>query len=270
MNLRLVEALRSHWPEYLCEAGGLGIFMFTTCVFTVLLEHPMSRVHELITSAFVRRAIAGVALGATLLAIYYSPMGKRSGAHLNPAFTINFALLGKVKPADTLFYVMFQILGGTTGVLVAWVLTGMALENTEVNFAVTAPGPRGPFIAFVAELLISFGLMFTVLVTANTPRLTMKTPWFAAALVAAYVTWEKPLSGMSLNPARTLASAIPARYAPDLWVYLTAPLLGMFLAAQLYRLLFGMHSIYCVKLNHHNRGKCIFRCRYAELSEPRS
>ena len=89
----------------------------------------------------------------------------------------------------------------------------------------------------------------------------------AGALVAIFITFEAPFSGMSMNPARTLASAFSAGEFPSIWIYFTAPPLGMFFAAQLYRLRGGAPAVHCAKLNHHNHTRCIFRCRFAELEK---
>ena len=75
-----------------------------------------------------------------------------------------------------------------------------------------------------------------------------------------YLTVEAPLSGMSMNPARTFASAVSARLWTALWVYFTAPPLGMLLAAEVYVRLKGARRVICAKLHHHNRKRCIFRC----------
>ena len=76
---------------------------------------------------------------------------------------------------------------------------------------------------------------------------------------------EAPLSGMSMNPARTLASAVPALTRTAFWVYLTAPPLGMLLAAQAYVSRRDIARVFCAKLHHDNEQRCIFRCRYSEL-----
>src|SRR5947209_10287552 len=83
-----LESIAGHWPEYLIEAAGLGLFMLSACTFGVLLEHPMSPVSAWIESPMARRALIGIAMGLTAIGIVYSPWGKRSGAHLNPALTL--------------------------------------------------------------------------------------------------------------------------------------------------------------------------------------
>jgi aquaporin Z len=259
----------SHWPEYLIEAAGLGAFMVSACMFTVLLHHPASPVTQALPSSFLRTALTGVAMGLTLIAIVYSPWGKRSGAHLNPVFTLTFFRLGKVAPRDAAFYVMAQFAGGFAGVVVSALILGALIRDPAVNFAVTVPGPGGPGIAFVAELGISFLLMTMVLISTNTPGVARYTGLFAGAMVATYITLESPLSGMSMNPARTLASALPAGVFSSLWVYFTAPLLGMMLAAEVFVRIRGLHAVHCAKFHHDNPQRCIFRCNYGELSARR-
>lgn len=262
-----LQALRTHWPEYLMEAGELGIFLLSACVVTAVLQHPGSPVRRQIDSDILRRFLTGLAMGATLLGIVYSPWGKRSGAHLNPVITLNYFLLGKIERWDAAFYVVAQFLGALAGVATASLIAGSALMHESVHFAATVPGTGGRALAFAAEVLISFGMMFTVLATSNSKRFSRYTPYLAAALVAAYITFEAPLSGMSMNPARTLGSAAWAGDWAALWIYFTGPFLGMFLAAQSYRRLRGAGNIFCAKLHHHNDKRCLFRCNYAALAK---
>src|ERR1700759_2549094 len=101
----MLEALKKHWPEYLMEAAELGIFMISASVFTIMLFPPASPAVHAIASDFVRRALTGFAMGITAIALIYSPWGKQSGAHINPAVTLTFLRLGKVAPWDAVFYV---------------------------------------------------------------------------------------------------------------------------------------------------------------------
>jgi aquaporin Z len=107
--------------------------------------------------------------------------------------------------------------------------------------------------------------MSVVLRVANTARLAPYTPLFVGGLVATYITLEAPVSGMSMNPARSLASAVPAGAWEALWIYFVAPPIGMLLAAELYVRRRGLAAVFCAKLHHDNARRCIFRCRYAEV-----
>jgi len=260
-------ALRAHWPEYLMESAELGFFMVSACFFTTLLEYPASPVHHMLPNAFLRHALSGLAMALTLLLLIHSAWGKRSGAHMNPAMTLMFLRLGKMESWDGFFYVVFQFVGGLSGVVFSSLVIGEALAHPSVNFAATQPGIWGTGAAFVAEVLISFLLATTVLAASNHKDLSRFTPYFAATLVATYITFEAPFSGMSMNPARTLGSAIPAHAFHALWVYFIAPPLAMLIAAEVYLRVSSARAVYCAKLNHHNAARCIFRCRYMELQQ---
>lgn len=268
----MLEALRHHWPEYLIETTGLGTFMISACVFTVLLEHPASPVALSIADPLWKRAVIGIAMGLTAIALIYSPWGKRSGAHFNPSVTIAFFGLGKITSGDACFYIVAQFAGAATGVLICAALLRPWITDSRVNYAVTAPGPYGGKVAFVSEFLISFLLMAMVLVFSNNKRLSAFTGVFAGLLVATYITVEAPLSGMSMNPARTLGSALPAHMWKDWWIYFSAPPLGMIAAARTYAKLAGVHNVICAKLHHGSAETCIFRCGYrrtdAEPAQP--
>ncbi len=231
------------------------------CGFTALLEHPASPVHQAIPSSFIRRMLIGAAMGATAVALIYSPWGKQSGAHFNPAVTLTFYRLGKVSRWDAIFYILAQFVGGVAGVLATLAVLGPVIRHSSVNYVVTVPGAGGAVVAFLGELVISFVLMLTVLTVMKTARLARFTGWFAGALVALYITAEAPLSGMSMNPARSFGSALPAHLWTAWWIYFTAPPLGMLLAAELYQRRHRIPVI-CAKLHHHNDKRCIFRCGY--------
>jgi aquaporin Z len=206
----------------------------------------------------------GLAMGLTAASIIYSPWGKQSGAHLNPSVTLTFFRLGKVQAWDALFYVVAQFAGGLAGVLLVAEVIGSLLSHTSVNYVATIPGSGGPVIAFVAETVISFVLISVVLTVSNIASLNRFTGLFAGTLVATYISLEAPISGMSMNPARSFGSALPAQLWTALWIYFTAPPLGMLLAAQVYLWLKGHRAVMCAKLHHQNDRRCIFRCNYAK------
>ncbi|MGE0682921.1 MAG: MIP/aquaporin family protein [Candidatus Binatia bacterium] len=247
------------------EGAELGLFMISACLFVALLEYPASPIHHVLPHPTLRRVLIGVAMGITAILIIYSPIGQRSGAHFNPAVTLAFWRLGKVETWDTVFYTLFQFIGGTLGVLISALLLGMVITDSTVNYAVTIPGPDGVWIAFIAEFIISFILMSMVLRVSNTKHLGRFTGVFAGIMVATYISLEAPYSGMSMNPARTFASAFPAQLWTAWWVYFTAPPLGMLLAAELYLRQHSVYKVFCAKLHHHNNKRCIFRCNWDAL-----
>ncbi len=248
------------------EAWGLGLFMVSAGLFATLLEHPAFPVREAIGNGLLRRIPMGLAMGLTAIAIIYSPWGQRSGAHINPAVTLTFYRLGKIHKSDAFFYVLFQFLGGLSGLLLIGLIMGPWLAHPNVKYVATVPGHSGVGIAFMAEAVMAFGLMTMILWTTNRAKLASLTGIFAGIFVASYIILEAPYSGMSINPARTFASAVPARVWTAFWLYMTAPALGMLLAAELYVRTRGLQKVYCAKLHHRNTKRCIFHCRYGDMS----
>lgn len=263
------DALARHWPEYLIEAAALGLFMVSACLVTALLEHPASPARQAIADPFARRVLIGLAMGATAVALIYSPWGKRSGAHMNPAVTLTFLRLGKIERADALWYVAAQFAGGALGVATAAALAGrMIIGDPAVDYVVTRPGAHGAAAAFAAEALISGVLMLAVLGVSNRPAINRFTGLVAGALVALYIALEAPVSGMSMNPARSFGSAASALHWPDLWIYFAAPLAGMLAAAEIFVRVRGRAAVLCCKLHHENAARCIFRCGYVHHVAP--
>lgn len=257
----MVESLLTHWPQYSMECALLALFMIAACVAVVIVNHPLSPVARVIRSPLRRRVVIGVLMGLTAVALIYSPWGQRSGAHMNPATTLTFFVLGKVQAWDALFYIAAQFVGALLGVRLAGLALGRLVAHGAVNYAATTPGQRGGRTAWLAEFAIAFGMMSMVLWSTNHAVTQPFTGLFAGALVASYIAIEAPLSGMSMNPARSLGSAIPARALRCMWIYFTAPPLAMLCAAGLYVAVSGLESVYCARLNHTGRAACIFNCR---------
>jgi aquaporin Z len=256
---------RRHWVEYGIEAAALGVFMIVAAAGATLLQHPASPVRQAIADPVVRRLLMGLAMGLTVIAIVYSPWGTRSGAHLNPAFTFTFFRLGKVPAGDTLGYAAAQFTGAVAGILLAALLLRGLLAAPQVNYVATLPGRWGSGLAFLGELTIAFIQMTMVLHVSNTRRLAPYTGVFAGALVAIYIVVEEPLSGMSLNPARSFGPALLAQAPGTLWIYFAGPQLGMLLAAETYVRTRGLASVFCAKLHHGAHAPCPFNCRYHEM-----
>lgn len=226
-------AARPSFRVYAMDGALLGLFMVSACVSVVLVEHPASPVRTLIESELLRRALVGAAMGLTAVGLVYSPWGKRSGAFMNPALTLCFLRLHKLGPLDAVGYIVAQLVGGTLGVVASSLLLGARLSAPAVNYVVTMPGSHGSSGAWLAEFAISFVMVTVVMAVKRIPRLAPRTGLFAGALVALFITFEAPLSGMSLNPARTFASSVVANCWNGWWIYFTAPVLGMLAAAEL-------------------------------------
>ena len=251
-------SIQSHWREYGMEGALLGCFMISACLFGILYEFPGSPVRQAIESDALRRLLMGLSMGLTAMAIIYSPWGKQSGAHINPAITLTYYRLGKIPLGDALFYMAAQFTGAVAGVALVTVFLRESLVDPHVRFVATVPGSAGVILAVIAEFVIAFLLMSAVLYLSNIPRVSRFTGVAAGCLVAIYISLEAPLSGMSMNPARTFGSAFWAGIFENLWIYFVVPPLAMLAAAEV-RLRFpGGHSIGCCKLHHDNPKRCIF------------
>jgi aquaporin Z len=256
-----IGALRGHWPEYLIEGWALGMFMISAGLVTTLLDYPGSPLNQALHDSDLRRVLTGICMGLTAMALIYSPWGKRSGAHMNPAVTLTFLRLGHVTGWDAFFYIFAQFAGGTLGVLLVLATLGDAFAEPPIRYVVTLPGSHGVAVALLAEFVISFVMMTAILHWSNSRRLMRYTGICAGILVATWISIEGPLSGMSMNPARTFASALPGNVWTAFWIYVIAPIAGMQAAATLFVWHRGRDAVTCAKLMHPDDQRCI-HCGY--------
>lgn len=249
------------------EAAGLAGFVFGAGLLTTLLEHPDSPVRQSMSElpTLLRRVPLGLCMGAYIAGIIYSPWGQRSGAHINPSVTWTFYSLGKIKLWDALLYTLAQFAGAIFAAQLMKAMLGEWYAHPSVNYTVTAPGREviGTELAFVAEVMISFGLMLVMLLAINSERWEKLAGLFAGLLIAVYLIVETPFSGMSMNPARTFGSALTARQWSGWWIYFTAPPLAMLLAGKVYERLRRDQVKGCAKLYHRQDKPCIF-CGHKE------
>jgi len=227
-------SLKKNWKHYLQEALGLAVFMMSACFFGAKLFSETSSWHQAIPNTMGRNILMGVLMGVTALFIFYSPWTAPSGAQINPAVTLTFLRLDKMCRYDAMFFIIFQIAGGTIAVYVMQLLMGSILTSPPVNSAVTVPGKPGLWWAVITEFLIAFVTMSMVLFTSVHEKLNRYTRIFAGCLVCTWVIVAGPVSGFGMNPARSLASALPAKTWTAFRIYLIMPLAGMLLAAELF------------------------------------
>jgi aquaporin Z len=222
------------WRDYVIEGLLLAGFMISASAFTILLEHPRGLLSGAVIDPLARRFVVGSAMGLTAAVLIYSRWGARTGAHMNPAVTLALSRLRRMRRRDVAGYLLGQFAGGVTGMAVSALLFGSALSHASVNWVITRPGATGVAAAFVAELVMTALMMAVVLRLSSDPRWEARTGIASAALLVAFITFEAPLSGMSLNPARTLGPALFAQDFTGLWIYFIAPPAGMTLAALAY------------------------------------
>jgi aquaporin Z len=232
--MQMKAAFKKNWKHYLQEAMGLAIFMISACFFSAMLFSEKSSWYHTIHSGMIRNILMGVAMGATALFIFYSPWTAPSGAQINPAVTITFLRVDKMCRYDAMFFIIFQIIGGMIAVYLMQLLMGGILTDAPVRSAATVPGKAGIWWALITELIIAFITMSMVLFTSDHNKLKKYTRVFAGCLVCTWVIVAGPVSGFGMNPARSLASALPAGIWTAFWIYLIIPFAGMLLAAEFY------------------------------------
>jgi aquaporin Z len=230
------------WKSYLIEAWALGMFMISATFFVVLFEHPAFYLNILIPSSTIRRMCIGFAMGITAILLIYSKWGKYSGAHMNPAVTLANYRLKRISLTDAVGYIFFQLAGASFAMVLLRSYFQMYLVYPSVNYIVTQPGKTGVAAAAIAEFLISFTMFLSVMILSNS-RYAKYTGYFAGVLLFIFISVEAPLSGMSINPARSFASAIVAGSWDSFWLYIVAPVAGMQFSAYLYRkFYFSIHG----------------------------
>jgi aquaporin Z len=263
-----LKAFQLHWRIYLIESWSLGMFMVSASFFVILIEHPDSPIRQGIPDATLRRILVGLAMGITAVLLIYSKWGKRSGAHMNPAVTLTFLTQNRICKEDAFWYIIFQFIGAILGVEIYQLFLYKYISDPGVNYVVTIPGPMGIWVALVMEFLLSFIIILTVLLSSNSKKMAPYTGYFVGILLILYITFEAPLSGMSINPARTLGSALVANEWQGLWLYFVGPIAGMLVGGYVYRYwYYRKNNGDCSSMKFHLSGNN-HNCPTYEVLEP--
>jgi aquaporin Z len=222
------------WLLLAAEFAGTAMLVAVGLSIVILSFGQGSPVIRLIPSAGWRRLIAGFLFGTTGALIAVSPLGKESGAHINPVVTLGFWLMGTLRARHALGYVLSQLTGAVVGALplMAWGEMG-----SSVAFGATLPGvDYGIWWALLGEVATTFALIVGLFFFLRHRRLRPATPALFPILYAAMVFLEAPISGTSTNPARSLGPAVVSGAWHGWWVYWLGPLLGAVLGVAVYRL----------------------------------
>lgn len=260
-DLSLGASLRRHWPEYGVEALFLGLFVLVAGVVAAWIQAPAAVGLPGSPDIVARRVLGGLVVGLVVTAMIYSPWGRRSGSHLNPAITLAYARLGKIGRWDALFYLVAQVVAGLAAValLRSGVLLPAAVSPASLS---TSLGPNTMWAAFATELVLSASAMLLILFTSNHASWFRFTGVLYALLIMLIVACAAPLSGFGMNLARLLAVDLSGAAAAAAWLNLLPPLIGMQLAVEAWRLFTGRAQPLCAKLAHNTHGRCIFRCQH--------
>jgi aquaporin Z len=220
-----------HWPEWSAELAGTALLLIGGLGAVTLDFGRHSPVAPLLPSNSLRLLLTGALFGGTGSLIAISPLGRISGAHLNPAVSLSFWISGKMHHHDILAYVVSQSIGAIAGTLALRLIWP---DLASVGYGVTLPAPGvDPVAAAALEAGMTAALVVTILLFVSSMRTARYTPLAVWVLVALLVWQGAPLTGTSLNPARSLGPALVARNLDDLWIYLVGPPAGAALASLL-------------------------------------
>ena len=252
--------MRRNLSAYLSEFAGTAIMLFIGVSAVAFMWGPGSPV-PVVPNGALRRLLTGILFAGGATAVVYSPLGQISGGHINPAVTLAFWRLGKVSARDAVIYVVMQFAGAFVGAYAAGVAWGGLTRG--VQYAATVPGEGYTWAgALAAETAITFLLVFLIFVCVNKPKVAPRTGLLAGSLVALLVMIEAPVTGTSLNPARTLGPAVLAPNYTGLWIYFAGPAAGALIAVAAFTGQWGKQTV-CAKLYHTEKYPCPFdQCSY--------
>jgi aquaporin Z len=248
-----------HWAEYIAEVIGTALVVFvglSTAVFNFGEGLPME---QLIPDRGIRLLLTGVVFAGSGSLVAISPLGKLSGAHINPAVSLAFWIQGKMSQLDFIGYIVGQFLGGTIGAFLLEAVWGKYAAS--VNNGMTLPGTDYSLLfVFSAEIYMTFLLVLSISVFLSSHRLMQWTPLMTWLLMTIMVWLGSPISGTSVNPARSFGPALVTWFWQDQWIYCLAPILGSLMAVGVFRQLSrGRRSILTGKLFHVPNYRCIFK-----------
>lgn len=254
-----------HVGEWASELIGTAILVFAGLSAVTLVFHPESVFQEWIPSMSARLLLVGLVFAVIIVAIATSPIGRLSGAHLNPVVTLAFWITRHAHPHDLFGYWTAQLVGGVLGALALRVVWGQMAA--DVGYGAISPQVGTGAAVAIEALMVSVlvAAMFLFLSAHATVRWTP----VAAGLVVAVTTWlGAPLTNTGLNPARTLGPSIVSGQWQDWWVYISGPALGAALVALLWRMV--PRIILTAKLFHDPSYRSVLRSHLPARRHPRA
>jgi aquaporin Z len=211
----------------------------------------------LVPNDYIRRFLSVLLFSASATVIIYSPLGRISGGHINPAVTLAFFRLGKLTTKAAVAYIVAQFAGAVAGTAAVRFVWGARASN--VRLGATLPGHTGIWVALGIETLATFLFMSLILTFIIRPRIAHFTAAAGGLFGIFLAFFSFPYSGASLNPARSFGPALLEELWATLWIYFVGPSIGAVAAATLFR----NRIIPCGKLFHDSSYTCNFEnCLY--------
>jgi aquaporin Z len=233
VNPRESKSLEVYAKLFFSELVGTALLVGIGVSIVILNFGAGSPVAILLPDSGVRRLVTGFLFGVVGGSIAVSPVGKVSGAHINPVVTLAFWTKRKMTTGHASGYVMAQLSGAVLG---AWPLLGWGLMGKSIDFGATCPGSGyTAWQAMLGETVTTFGLIVGIFMFIGHRRLRSYTPLLFPFLYAAMVYLEAPVSGTSTNPARSLGPSLVSGNWHGWWVYWIGPLIGTLLALAVHR-----------------------------------
>ncbi|MDI1323996.1 MAG: aquaporin [Algoriphagus sp.] len=218
-----------HWRAYLSEMAGTALLLTIGLSIVIFLFGAGTPMEQLIPNLNVRRVISGFLFGGTGALIALSPIGRESGAHINPAVTMVFFLFGKITKRVAIAYSIAQLIGAIIGCLplLLWGVWGQSID-----FGATYPGAGYSVSeAFWGEVITTFTMVSLLVIFVGFHKIRPFTPLIFPFLYAIMVPIEAVISGTSTNPARSFGPAVISGVWNDWWIYWAGPITGALLAA---------------------------------------
>jgi aquaporin Z len=243
-----------HWKEWEAELAGTAVLLFAV----VTAKYWAVRAGPPFSDPTIRVTIVGTVAGLVVVGVAFSPLGRRSGAHLNPAVTIGLWLQKVTGRADLAGYCAAQIIGGIVGVAAAraW---GPRVADATVHWAVIAPAARiNEATAAAVEAGATFAQLVLVFGVLASRRYHQWAPVVAGVLLTTFIVALAPVSGAGFNPVRGLAPDVLANVYPAIWIYFVGPLAGSAAAAAAV-IAWGRRPV-TGKLYHDPAISCHMRC----------
>ena len=249
----------SHLEEYASEFIGTAFLLVCVVGIVALAFSPYSPVPHLLPSPTVRLALIGFALGLASWGVALSPPGRLSGAHLNPAISAGFWLLGKMHGRDLLGYVLSQTAGAVAGTLLGGAILGSWARSVQMGALHPGPHVSLPGV-WAGELASTFVLALTVFVCVGFPKTARWTPAIVTVLLIFLIGGDGNYSGAGMNPARWFGPALAVHSWQAGTAYALAPIFAALAAAGTSRRLPPKNRPpHTAKLFHDPRYRSIFK-----------